>query len=713
MQLKPILLLSILAAACSNADFHGASVGARSGAVDEAAADSDAYEKPDTRHPASTRLKNRTKTKPKNSASVHFSLSQQTTETPDPKDLEIVFLIDNSASMTNKMERLKKSLNAMIAQISGQIENKVNFSFVKLSDYLASYSGVDKFNDSGSDFFVPTNLLFRAVGYMWQYSKVPEKVREAFMGGRSYKHLFIPDVASTDLTQMQASLTSFMAVNEIANEPLISAATEFINFRSFSDSPSAKRFDHGGMVHILSLSDEDNDLAFARGDGGFVSYQTDHYYASVPSVKLDSCARANLYAQGEEGTIYQAKSRYYCRKPDGLADSEVINTQRVSSLKCTSPLMQDPLWTKSKKYIVASTEQSAVSLCKVIPQWTCTRNVDGVEVSSDVPMASTLKTAYSSCVPKASPMITDIFNTDLASWTTRLLASAPTECQPYTCETIVKPVNYVFNKDSTGQVISITEDACAAPFVKVDLGSAFNMIAASFCSKQMPAATRTSAPSTLTFASIYSVPSVAQNRSFYINVRDPGTKEEVFNSFKNQLVQEQSADTTYDIDHISVLNEPSLPRQSFTGTPQGFLDFMRVVHPEKKVVWHSIGSFNDNACPGEAATSGDVKRGASYFTLSEATGGVVGNICDTSFDSIFSNLGKKIISSVLTLNYDLAAVSGSDYQDIYKTATVKSVYNETQNKPLPLTAYSYENGTILLNKSAGKVNDMIRVDFEY
>jgi hypothetical protein len=648
-----------------------------------------------------------------------MTVAEQTT-TVASDDVDLVFLIDDSASMGNKITRLKNSLGSFIQTLTqgSQGGDRFNVSVVTLSDYLRTMPEHSVIPTMGG--YVPTNLRFH--GYVDRISR-NYNFTESSLDWASpwrgisydYTHRIVEDVTVAKVPQVRAAIEGItLTTNE--KEPLIAAAMEYVNYRTFTDAPAATapKLTAGQMVHIVALTDENSDRIVDYGPSyESYAYTNDHYYFSAELEYPGACAVPDQTLPGETGRYYELESGHVCKKGDDLIPlNRIFRSPSIEETwRCTSPgfalatsAYANPTYPWS--------DWSTAKACETYQSYSCTRTADGAPITETTSLYGATRARYSSCTPVGAKAVSLMSGTE-AEWAQHYWSSMGS-CHAITCEKVAYSVRYdttVTNEAITG----ITERACDPGFTKVDGTAVFGKMAMNldargdgtwrrpdFCPKVLPPATRAALPATLSVKTVLR-PGSRQTQDFYVAMGAAGTKEE--------LIDRVEALENVVPGSLVFKHEPTGERRAYADTAEGAADLFARVHGDKHVYFHSIVSQDGVACAGDDG-AGNVARGSEYIALSEKTGGSVGDICSPTFDGFLDDLAR-VASSQIVQDYDLRTLAPEgESASAVAGARIVSVRNLRTGATLPVTSFAYVDGMLHIARGAVVAGDSLKVTIE-
>jgi len=128
-----------------------------------------------------------------------------------------------------------------------------------------------------------------------------------------------------------------------------------------------------------------------------------------------------------------------------------------------------------------------------------------------------------------------------------------------------------------------------------------------------------------------------------------------------------------------VCGQPTISNKTYAPTPANFLELMKILHPTTSMTWHSIVNTSGASCPG--SNENTFSKGVDYLALSQATDGLVENICEPNFDRFAKFLTVLVLQEV-DVSYNLPVAMTGKITKVVNKTTGASIFHEVVGSSL-------------------------------
>ncbi len=625
----------------------------------------------------------------------------------ESEEVDLIILIDDSPSMKNKIDRMTASLENFLATIIARKTKPVHVAIVPLSAYAFKATQGHVIRKKSTDEFLvlpPNPLSIMGHGNLENRNYLGQWFNYEILLDKSYDKVTWPETARGIDFKYYANISaqtlpSIRAdLNTISNsltetydkEYLISALMNHLSHRSLAEfgkiPPSKGKLRADGASHIVVLTDEDNDLPMRQEQGRF--HEVPGYYGGqmasrgtyeVPTRCSDDVEVSLVGHFGgctKDATDYDLRhDRYHC----------VVSPAAGSD------------WNAPLSIFSTMGGYAPNNACRSYNKFNCTKTLDGVDIDqSNIDASQTDKTTYKSCRP--------VLNT-AEYWNVknyhggRLFAEDFEQCHPAACTEIYQVLKWEFVTNTSGIVtrVKLQNDGVCKPgfrFIPPSASRVSDTIFPSKCNSD--------------FAS-----GVLQNLPQFVRKYERQLEKTSGQSLivaTRMNVPQSQIQAYFDIFHHTHVEWLVQPRnfKLYRANPLGFMEFLKEIHSAKRIQIHSIVSTNGQKCAGDSGT-GVVRRAEEMIKVTNATGGIIGNICDANYNPILERVVTKVSTNTVS-SYDLKPLN-AEFSGASSSRVIVKVENITKGKEIPLGMFSYAGGVLHLPLSEISSGDKIRVTY--
>lgn len=673
------------------------------------------------------------------------------------KPVDLIFLVDDSGSMKDELQRLKDSIKLVPEKLNAE---KVNYTLRVLP--MSSFDGSNLADAGGG---IRTTPNYRKGEGRADFSPYADR------------KVYTPsDYAGI------ADEIGGLGQGRIVSEPGLCLIADYTGFVLDKLKPT-----NGGLgknLHIVVMSDEANDVRFRTED-------------PVSGAILSDNALSCPFEKGGDPVCMQKASLYYTWyhykwQPYRYRGTRAVTTvgacQTRGDLQADAPVgrVRSTKFCRQKKYDCQNQNHPATFACEVpggpsiagdrrgwkscelaqkfdctryadgqpftvpnVPRalvaGTCTPSADSAYIRADVDQGGTFGIKAGSCQNYACN-VTSFHN---------VVATESQKASYTNCTERVGDFAYTSKHASVvsgGWITAITESACGAYATEVtlaaqnlsgtlcgiDAGSIAYPDGTEYYQTGTTTTVTTNVPvetedrtSPLTEAQFYANYNASANfttmrpdRYYYraaesaaesaalpggslvssvVRARQDDARAIAFKGAVGDAAASGHATEVVEADGLTCKMYGPSQDKDLPPTHENFLASMKNLYPERSFVLHSIVNTDGQPCPG----AGDVlqARGDGYIEVSAATGGVVGDICKSDFSDFLKVMTDTVKNEVET-----------DYPDALDgigMLPVTSIVNKRTGEELLPTKVEVKAGRLVfLDKTALQIGDELQIAYE-